>query len=505
MGALSFKTKITIVLLVFTLALCLQIVAMWMQTTQVVEPMNESQGRIREVSALIGEADRLANELADFRWGYSDPAALLASIGRAEERLTTAGLDPSPVSNRDMYHLESAIAATTGSLKTSLAELSAALHSDSGAAADIYYGETSKCLGYLMNYLQDYLEACADNERARFSEITQLQRRMSVFSSISVGLSMIIAVVVCVYMIRLVQAVTRMGKASEAISRGDFNIDDIEVGGADEFGRMEEAFNTMKNSLRGQMELLEERNRMEAELHKKDTEALSLQAALEREKLDQLRSRVNPHFLFNTLNAVMGKAEEEGAAETSRLLTALSRLFRSSLASVGTLSPLSEEIRILTEYHSLIGARFGAKIGFTWRAVPGIDLTTTLAPSFIIQPLVENAIKHGLAKKEDGGVVSVVVGPMLDGGRIMVTVKDDGVGMSPGKLEETRKAMEGERKADGSHTGLHTTAKRLELSQEGCGLEIYSEEGVGTTVVATVPCRVEEEEDEDCVQDSDRR
>ena len=146
---------------------------------------------------------------------------------------------------------------------------------------------------------------------------------------------------------------------------------------------------------------------MERELHRQKTEALELQNRMERSRLQQLRSQIDPHFLFNTLNVILQTAGQEKAYRTQALITALSHLLRYSLMSNDEQVPLAREVRIVDEYYSIYHVRFGDRVKMVWRISDSLDLTETMVPSFILQPIVENAFKHGISPKEEGGVVPV--------------------------------------------------------------------------------------------------
>lgn len=106
---------------------------------------------------------------------------------------------------------------------------------------------------------------------------------------------------------------------------------------------------------------------MERELHRQKTEALELQNRMERSRLQQLRSQIDPHFLFNTLNVILQTAGQEKAYRTQALITALSHLLRYSLMSNDEQVPLAREVRIVDEYYSIYHVRFGDRVKMVWR------------------------------------------------------------------------------------------------------------------------------------------
>lgn len=141
-------------------------------------------------------------------------------------------------------------------------------------------------------------------------------------------------------------------------------------------------------------------------------------------QLTALRAQLDPHFLFNTLNALAELAHQD-AALTERLILRLSELLRRSL-SAGTqhLATLAEELDFLQAYLDIHRALMRDRLAVTFEIDPA--LATAEVPSLILQPLVENAIRHGLAPKRSGG--QIVVGAHRDGAMLVLTVRDDGIG-----------------------------------------------------------------------------
>ena len=243
-----------------------------------------------------------------------------------------------------------------------------------------------------------------------------------------------------------------------------------------EIARLAESFNIMKHSMAQQMTTLQEKNEIERELHRQKTEALELQNRMERSRLQQLRSQIDPHFLFNTLNVIQQTAGTETAYRTQALIMALSHLLRYSLMSNDEQVPLSREVRIVDEYYSIYHVRFGERVRMEWRISDLLDLTETMVPSFILQPVVENAFKHGICPKEEGGVVRIRINPLRDKGLLYISVCDNGVGIQPQQLAQLKAALArpGER---WEHIGIYNVAARLRLLDRNSRFVIRSHPG----------------------------
>jgi two-component system LytT family sensor kinase len=146
-------------------------------------------------------------------------------------------------------------------------------------------------------------------------------------------------------------------------------------------------------------------------------------------RLRALTSQINPHFLFNTLNSVSSLIRtnpDQARAVVYKLSAILRRLLRKS----ESFSPLREELAFIEDYMAIEMIRFGDKLRFLNEVEP--ETLDRLVPSMMLQPLVENSIKHGLAGKVEGGMVRI--GGRLVGGRLFLVVEDDGVGIPEARL-----------------------------------------------------------------------
>lgn len=209
-----------------------------------------------------------------------------------------------------------------------------------------------------------------------------------------------------------------------------------------------------------------------------------LEEALKFMELKALQSQVNPHFLFNTLTTIAGLAVFEGAEQTNRLVQALSRLLRYSLRKIGQTVTLQEEMEHVRDYLAIQKARFGDRIKVNIDIAE--DTSQAHIPVLTLQPLVENAIIHGLESQEDGCLS--LLGCVEDE-RVVIQIVDNGVGIEPERLseiQELRANMSGR-----SHTtglGFSNVHKRLQhFFGSSYGLRLESAPDNGTKVIVTIP------------------
>lgn len=180
----------------------------------------------------------------------------------------------------------------------------------------------------------------------------------------------------------------------------------------------------------------------------RELRAAQVEGSLARAQLRNLRLQLQPHFLFNALNTISATMYEDPAA-ADEMLAQLAELLRSSLRTAQTDEvPLSEELAVLDQYLAIMRARFGERLAVAIETDPG--LAGALVPSMILQPLVENAIRHGNAERAGRGAVAVRT--RREGERLVLEVEDDG----PGDARRN-----GHRTDSG--VGLAATAERLHL------------------------------------------
>jgi two-component system, LytTR family, sensor kinase len=202
----------------------------------------------------------------------------------------------------------------------------------------------------------------------------------------------------------------------------------------------------------------------------RELHALQLEARLAQAQLDVLRMQLHPHFLFNTLHAIstLVRKDPDGAERT---IAQLSDLLRLTLETLGRQkSTVKDEMEFVERYLAIQQTRFGERL--TVRQSIDAAALDALVPTQILQPLVENAIRHGIGPRASGGHLEITVA--RQNGRIVLGVADDGVGARSGAYEE--------------RVGLSNTRARLkELYGADNHLTVATAPGAGFTVAITVP------------------
>lgn len=216
-------------------------------------------------------------------------------------------------------------------------------------------------------------------------------------------------------------------------------------------------------------------------------------------ELTALQSQINPHFLYNTLESVRGQALIDGNIEIAKMMEALSAFFRYSISRKGSLVTLRDELNNIQNYMMIQRYRFNNRFSLEiFLDEEDEEAYEFRIPKLIIQPMVENAIFHGLEEKLEGGKVTIEI--IVTEKNLIITVSDNGKGMDGKTLAELNErihtGMVAEEKNGKRQTntgiGLPNIHKRIQLLfGEEYGLSVYSTLNQGTDVEITVPVNSE--------------
>lgn len=267
---------------------------------------------------------------------------------------------------------------------------------------------------------------------------------------------------------RITKPLRKLEMDMRKVQDGDFSITETS-GGSAEVASLSQSFQIMIRRIEDLME----------EVRK--TEAVKRQR-----ELDALQAKINPHFLYNTLDSVVWMAETGNSQGVVKMVTALASLFRISIAKGHDTITLKEELAHVESYLDIQSMRYKDKFRFE------IDLPKELenAPTIklIIQPIVENSIYHGIKYLQDEGLIRISAREGADG-TIVIAVSDNGIGMTPDVLSTLLdKSSERKHITDGNGIGIINIDERIKLSYgERYGLSIASEPDEGTTVEITIP------------------
>ena len=250
---------------------------------------------------------------------------------------------------------------------------------------------------------------------------------------------------------------------------------------------LSKAFDKMMGSIREYVEA--QRVSMEKENEMRENE-LKTQTLLKDAQLKYLQSQINPHFLFNTLNAGMQLAMIEDADKTALFIENMAEFFRYNLSRINEDATLADEIQLVDHYIYILNVRFAGDIHYKKEIEPGLE--NVLVPSMILQPLVENAVQYGIRGVEWEGWVTLRI--WQETGTVYIEVADNGRGMSRELIERVLQGenVKNRKNSKSNGIGIYNVLERLQMyyTTEDV-LEIKSDgEGKGTHFTLKIPKEV---------------
>ncbi|MEK4239619.1 sensor histidine kinase [Paenibacillus sp. FSL H7-0714] len=257
------------------------------------------------------------------------------------------------------------------------------------------------------------------------------------------------------------------------VSTGDFDTT-LKIDGKDEIALLARQFNSMVRSINDLMYEVQESNAQNSLLEQKQNDI----------RFKMLASQINPHFLFNALEAIRMEAHMKGQVEIARVVRLLGKMMRSNLEVGRSKILLSQELEVVRCYLDIQQFRYEERLKYQFTIDPAVE--SLYMPPLLIQPLVENAVIHGLDNKMEGAFVTVEVVQVGDHAKFTIT--DNGVGISPIQLEELLNTLERKEEREGERIGLRNVHDRLKLSYGAeYGLTIESRPNVGTVIFFCIP------------------
>jgi two-component system sensor histidine kinase YesM len=265
----------------------------------------------------------------------------------------------------------------------------------------------------------------------------------------------------------------RLSKHIQRMAAGQWRTT-VRIDGKDEIGQLARQFNSMSASIADLMDEVEETNRQRSMLETKQNEI----------RFKMMASQINPHFLFNALESIRMKAHLKGEKEISRIVRLLGKMMRKNLEAGNRVIQLADEMDMVRCYLDIQSFRYEDRLTYEMHIDPRCEYTPI--PPLIVQPLVENAVIHGLENKEHGG--SVRIRAEIEGDNVRVSVEDDGIGMSPETVRRLYETLQAPDEDERSRIGLRNVHVRLQLSfGPEHGLVIESREGEGTSIHFHIP------------------
>ncbi len=347
------------------------------------------------------------------------------------------------------------------------------------------YGEALQVYHYLNTYIGELNGQQFLNNSSSYQALQSAIWYLEIVSSVLLIMVMGICMLMLYLMVKSVSApLTRLAATVKLVGQANFNVKMPSADAGDEVGVLTRAFNTMVASLEEYVNLTRENMVKEQKMMERE---LLMKNHLKEAQLKYLQSQINPHFLFNSLNAGAQLAMMEDAEKTSIFVEKMADFFRYNVKKGSEDATLQEEVEAVENYIYILNVRFSGDIHYTTDVDDSV--LACRIPSMILQPIVENAVTHGIRNIDWEGRIHLCIRQKEE--YIEISVKDNGKGISQ---ERIRQILNGEitskeEAGDSTGVGMNNVISRLELYYGEKGLlSIRSEgENLGTEVIIRIP------------------
>ena len=347
------------------------------------------------------------------------------------------------------------------------------------------YDDATKLYRYIQSSIDELNNLMFQENSSTYAVLRAVMRYLEISNSV------IMIIIVAGGMLLHIQAtrnmfvpLSNMAETAQLVGQGNFHVKMHDTDAQDELGTVTRAFNTMVENL--DLYMARTKASMEKEQQMMERELL-MENHLKEAQLKYLQSQINPHFLFNSLNAGAQLAMMEDAEQTGIFVEKMADFFRYNVKKGQEDATLGEELEAVDNYIYILNVRFAGDIHFSKEVDESLE--NVRMPSMILQPVVENAVNHGIRDIEWEGKIHLTV--TGDADYIRISVKDNGKGMTQEQIEGVLSGNREHRNEEGDSTGIgmNNVISRLELYYEESGLmEINSEgEGKGTEAVIYIP------------------
>ena len=345
---------------------------------------------------------------------------------------------------------------------------------------EVLYTDLQSCIYSLNNA---YFKVNTDN----YYKLLTTLRYMEI---VSLVILVFIGIFNIVILYLLTKSMTRplieLSSAANEVATGNFEIELQQLEGDDEISVVSNAFTKMVDSIQVYIHEIRESMHRESELKEHE---LVMESRMKEVELRNLQAQINPHFLFNTLNAGAQLAMMEGADKTTEFIQNMADFFRYNIKKINMDATIAEEIELVDKYIYIINVRFTGEIKYSKQIDEAVNHIRV--PSMILQPIVENAISYGVRNIDWEKHVDLRV--YKDDEMVYLSIKDNGIGMSSEAIDKVLAGKVGEsvdsEAKDSNGIGLANVIERLQIfTGRQDVIDINSEgEGKGTEFIIKVP------------------
>jgi sensor histidine kinase YesM len=341
----------------------------------------------------------------------------------------------------------------------------------------------------LFSYINTYINSL-NNEQFKYNSdnykvlLVSLRYLETIATAILIIIILMNVFLVYILTYSIISPLIQLAKNANEIAKGNFEVSLVEVRALDEVGIVSKAFSRMILSIQEYIEKI--KINLETENMMKEKE-LIMAGHLKDAQLKYLQTQINPHFLFNTLNAGAQLAMMEGADRTCLFIENMADFFRYNIKKINEDATLEEEIKLVDNYIHILNVRFSGEIHFE-KAVDD-NLMKICVPSMILQPIVENAINYGIRDVEWEGIIKLQVYQKADS--TYISIKDNGIGIEQKKIDDIMRGeiIEPDLSKNSNGIGLGNVINRLKLyyNREDVIEIISAGKNQGTEIIIHIP------------------
>jgi len=340
----------------------------------------------------------------------------------------------------------------------------------------MYYAQNIN--DYLLRYCDELLELIVVDTMVS-NQLLMEQHTKLTYLNLGIIIFIVLLFFVCVVYVNLniTRPLNALLTQAEELSKGNLDVKVPEGKLQSTVSILSKTFNHMAQNIKTMMESIQENIKIEKALLDEQRKNIEYQTLLNQATFLALQSQINPHFLFNTLNSISRMITLKKEEQAIIMINSLSMLLRYSLSDGQIPVTLAQEIMITEEYLRIQSFRFSDRIRSNIRYENNL-VNDIILPKFTLQPIVENAIIHGLESKEDGG--DIVITAKRRGKYNIIKIGDNGVGISKEKLKGLR---DNNLKTTSKSIGLKNTQNRIQIfTSKKDSFRIISKKNKGTVI-----------------------
>lgn len=321
------------------------------------------------------------------------------------------------------------------------------------------YDYVQEAYSYVGDCFQNVYSAKYGQLSSTENALKHVQQTINLFLIVFI---LVIVVVCALYLVAMIKDVIYSIKTLQSgVNSMEENIAEakpITLKSSDEFENLADAYNSMLGIIQTQMQKIAQDADMKERLSEAEKKNLQIYSDLQKNNLDFLQSRINPHFLFNTLNMISAQTRLEHAEKSAELIELTASYLRYNLDNIKKTVTLEKEVQNLKDYIAIQEYRYGER--FSYELLVNCNCLDQSIPCMVLQPLVENSIQHGIGMMVKGGVIRVSA--YREDERVILEIMDNGIGASQERIDEIVRNLK-ENTSSSTHIGIRNIYQRLRL------------------------------------------